>query len=86
MTEKTYLTASRLRSEKIRIETLRSVLKDTQRIKLVTNATEYIYNRPCCENKSSDTIEHTLAETITAAAIKALEDRLVEIDKEFEEL
>jgi len=86
MTDKTYQTASRLKSEKIRIETLLSVLKDTQRIKLVTNATEYIYNRPCCENKSSDTIEYTMAETITAAAIKALEDRLVEIDKEFEEL
>jgi len=86
MTDKAYITASRLKSEKIRIETLLSVLKDTKRIKFITNETEYTYSRPCCGDNSYVTIEHTIAETVTAAAIKALEDRLVEIDKEFEEL
>lgn len=85
MTEKDYITASRLRSEKCQLETLRSRLEKTRHVKLITAETEYTYSR-ANECKIIPATEGALTECIVFAVTKAIDDRLEAIEKEFEAL
>lgn len=85
MTEKAYITASRLKSEKNLLEALRSRLEKTRCIKFIAAEAEYTYNR-ANECKIIPATEGELTERIVSAINKAVDDRLEAIEKEFEAL